>query len=147
MRVECDLQPNARVELPAAGALRHLPATIKLYHEAHGLRHPLGIYNTSIQLIGARLLRVLRALPSGALLLPNQILERMEAELAELYDAFLDALMEHMDDVKRVLLCFRKADGTSNTFRLPYLGERWHRQLRPDVRVSLHRRDSNASLD
>lgn len=104
VKLEYTIQPGTRVELPAAEALRNLPSAIVLHHGAHALRHPLGLYNTSIMSVGDRLKRASQVIGEAtrASTRDDQLVE----ELIERYDALLDALMEHMDDASRVLLCF-----------------------------------------
>lgn len=92
-------------ELPAASVLATLPDSTPLHHSLHRLRHPLGVYNIAVAATARRLSRVLESLAAEWSSDPKQPSHWDEAVI-EAYDAFLDALMELMDDCDNVLLCF-----------------------------------------
>ena len=80
----------------------------RLFHEEQGVRHPLGVYSTSLSLIAKRLNTLLDRLdeaqtnyhqspPSNA---------RWSDELSEATDAFLDATFEHWEAMQDVVTPF-----------------------------------------
>ena len=107
MRIEMVLRPGERIDLVAASVLRALPAGVPLHHGLHRLRHPLGVYNTSILKLVERFERVLAILREVQRLTRSKAsLGESTAHLPEALDALLDALMEHMEDALSVLSCF-----------------------------------------
>ncbi len=53
--------------LPAARVLAELPATVPLFHDDYGLRHPLGTYNVSADQVAQRGMTVCRGYPKTVL--------------------------------------------------------------------------------
>lgn len=108
MRVEQIILSGKAITLKATDALRHIPNGYQLHHLDHNMRHPLGIYNTSIQTVCDRLRRTIGIVEDTTSLarFRNREDGGWEEQLIECEDAFLDALMEHMDDCLSVLLCF-----------------------------------------
>ena len=85
------------VVLPATAVLTGLPEQLATRHGELGLRHPLGIYNTSVARVAERFSRVVRLLstprPQGD-------------ELLDFQESLLKGLMEHMDDCVNILRGF-----------------------------------------
>jgi hypothetical protein len=103
-------------------AIRTLDAATPLYHGSHGFRHPLGLYSNSLSMVTERLARVIQAMPPSWTSLAR-LEEPWERELLECYDHLLDALMEHLDDLGSIMLCFfdsteaRNASAANRQFR------------------------------
>jgi len=66
MRIEQIITSEGTVRLKAADVLACLPQGVTLYDKSHNLRHPLGVYNTSIQNIGDRLGRTVATVTDQA---------------------------------------------------------------------------------
>lgn len=85
---------GGKVVLPARTALTALSSQVPSRYGELGLRHPLGIYNTSVTRVAQRFARVI-----GLLSRPGHPGE----ELIESQESLLRALMEHMDDCINIL--------------------------------------------
>jgi hypothetical protein len=99
---------NESLRTEATHVLENLDDSSELHYEFRSRRHPLAIYNTSLQFVSSRLLKVLDSLEDKdgiSCFLNKQPTTWWEA-LAESTDAMLDALMEHMDDCNSVLQAF-----------------------------------------
>ena len=100
---------NGNFILPATAVLGGLSEQLVSRHRDLGLRHPLGVYNTSIAVIAKRVDRVLSLLrvvvpeadPGGA-----GSPEKHVDELLESQEALLHGLMQHMDDCINILRGF-----------------------------------------
>ena len=88
---------RGNVVLPATAVLAGLPGQLSSRHGELGLRHPLGIYNTSVTRVEERFRRVVELLSTP---------EQQRNELLDSQEALLKALMEHMDDCVNILRGF-----------------------------------------
>lgn len=98
---------NELVALPAAPLLSALPNSAAAFNTDHQLRPPLGIYNTSINLCLERLETAVTLITAPEL--RDTFFSQttpFERRIIEAYDAFLDAMMEHMEDCLSVMLTF-----------------------------------------
>ena len=100
---------NGNFVLPATAVLGGLSEQLASRHRDLGLRHPLGVYNTSIAVIAKRVDRVLSLLrvvvpeaDSGGAGSPEKHVD----ELLESQEALLHGLMQHMDDCINILRGF-----------------------------------------
>ena len=100
---------NGNFVLPATAVLSSLSEQLTSRHRDLGLRHPLGVYNTSIAVIAKRVDRVLSLLrvvvpeaDSGDAESPEEHVD----ELLESQEALLHGLMQHMDDCINILRGF-----------------------------------------
>lgn len=100
-----EMQPEDKAMLlPAQVMLQQVPEGFQSRHTALSLRHPIGAYNLSIQSVIARGLRLVHCLTTAN---SKGADDRDEVvQLLEAADAFLDSLMEHLDDCKKILICF-----------------------------------------
>ena len=88
---------NGNVVLPATAVLSALPEQLSSRHGELGLRHPLGIYNTSVARVAERFSRVTKVLSTA---------RQRGNELLDLQESLLKGLMEHMDDCVNILRGF-----------------------------------------
>ena len=100
---------NGNFVLPATAVLSGLSEQLVSSHRDLMLRHPLGVYNTSIAVIAKRVDRVLSLLrvvvpeaDSGDAGSPEEHVD----ELLESQEALLHGLMQHMDDCINILRGF-----------------------------------------
>ena len=100
---------NGNFVLPATTVLSGLSEQLVSRHRDLGLRHPLGVYNTSIAVVTKRVDRVLSLLrvvvpeaDSGDAGSPEKHVD----ELLESQEALLHGLMQHMDDCINILRGF-----------------------------------------
>ena len=100
---------NGDFVLPASAVLGGLSEQLVLRHRDLGLRHPLGVYNTSTAVVAKRVDRVLSLLrlvvpevDSGHAGSPEEHVN----ELLESQEALLHGLMQHMDDCINILRSF-----------------------------------------
>ena len=99
---------NNNITLPAVAVLAGLPEQLQSQHRKLGLRHPLGIYNTSIALVARRVSRVVDLLPAAvAEAGSDRTAPRGKVEaLLECQEALLQGLLQHMDDCINILRGF-----------------------------------------
>ena len=90
--LQCDA--NGHVILPAKAVLAALTGQLQSRHGELRLRHPLGTYNTSVNLVANRIARVVSLLP------------QQDGALLEAQESLLHALMQHMDDCINILRGF-----------------------------------------
>lgn len=94
------------IALPAQVALEALPASLPLFHADYERRHPLAAYNVSISMVSARGKTVCDAVASAFPVGAGKTNKSAAIGVLEAQDAFLDSLIEHLEDCKGVLLCF-----------------------------------------
>ena len=100
---------NGNFVLPARAVLSSLSEQLMSRHHDLGLRHPLGVYNTSIAVVTKRVDRVLSLL---RVVVPEADSsdagspEEHVNELLESQEALLHGLMQHMDDCINILRGF-----------------------------------------
>ena len=106
---QCDA--NGYVILPARAVLAALSRQIPSRHGELRLRHPLGTYNTSVNLVEARIARVISLLP------------QQDGALLEAQESLLYGLMQHMDDCSNILKGFTvdRRDFNKNTHVKAYM--------------------------
>src|SRR5579862_1803056 len=108
MLMQYTLKVDDAVCPEAVFALAALSDSIPLFHDKHGSRHPVAIYNTSLSSVGRRLLRMVEHLSDRKGMLSHLATNspQWSTELIERHDALLDALMEHTEDCDNILVSF-----------------------------------------
>jgi hypothetical protein len=78
-----------------------------LFHDALGLKAPVGIFNQSLQKIASRCNRVLGSLELavGEMIASDKLKQESVEKILEALDHFLDSMIEHVDDCKAILRC------------------------------------------
>jgi len=98
--------------LPATRVLEQIPPGHTSRHDSLGLRHPLGLYNSSVATLSQRLTRATRLLalvinPEAA---SADVVQADKEDLLDAYEALLHALMHHMEDCVGVMKGFTRDD-------------------------------------
>ncbi|MDR3617189.1 MAG: hypothetical protein P4L53_26780 [Candidatus Obscuribacterales bacterium] len=105
---------NGGVLLPAVSTLTSLPSSLPLFNTVHGLRAPLGIYNTAYSQCVRRLQALLITYTSSKTDFVFAKSDQLDDKLIGELDAFLDSMMEYMEDCENILLCFFETTSERN---------------------------------
>lgn len=94
------------IALPAQVALEALPVSHPLFHADYERRHPLAAYNVSLSMVSTRGKTVCDAVAAAFPVGAGKTNDSTAFGVLEAQDAFLDSLIEHLEDCKGVLVCF-----------------------------------------
>lgn len=112
VRIELELCRDLPVQLPAAAKLRAIKDQVQALPD-EGLRHPLGIYNVSVQTVVAAASHLLDELEKTFPLVGEEAADRvLRAEgLRQATRQFLLANAEHVDACEKILKCYFASKG------------------------------------
>ena len=112
MRIHRSIEMNGSILPSAEAIIRAIPAEF-LHHEAHGLKHPLAVYQTSLARVGAAWTKIFPLLHTLRFEVMGGVEHQSYSQVLQAYEALLYRLNEHVDAAYEILRSLLPPDGKS----------------------------------